>query len=85
MDQPYFFHCFHLSRGDDGSLHGNGLSSLAESVGTVFALPGGSGVFLSVGTPLNNKSGPSSTADIGKNLPHTNDTEAQLTKKWPPT
>jgi hypothetical protein len=85
MGHPYFFHCLDLTGGDDDSLHGNGLSSLSESVGTVFALPGESGVFLSGGTLLNNRSGPSSTADIGKNLPHTNDTESQLTKKWPPT
>ena len=40
------------------------ISSLSESVGTVFALPGESDIFLSVGTLLNNRSGPSSTADI---------------------
>jgi len=85
MDHPYFFHCLDLTGGDDDSLHGNGLSYLSESVGTVFALPGDSGVFLSFGTPLNNRSGPSSTADICRNLPHTNDTESQPTKKWPPT
>ena len=81
MGQPSFFHCLDLTRVDDGSLHGNGPSSLSESVGTVFALPGESGVFLSVGTLLNNRSGPSSTADICRNLSHTNDTEYQLTKK----
>ena len=64
MGHPYFFHCLDLTRGDDGSLNGNGLSFLSESVDTVFALPGDSGVFLSVGIPLNNRSGPSSTADI---------------------
>lgn len=81
MGHPSFFHCLDLTRGDDGSLHGDEPSSLSESVGTVFALPGESGVFLNVGTPLNNRSGPSSIADICRNLPHTNDTEYQLTKK----
>jgi hypothetical protein len=80
MGHPYFFHCLDLTGGDDDSLHGNGLSYLSESVGTVFALPGESDIFLSVGTLLNNRSGPSSTADICRNLPHTNDTESQPTK-----
>jgi len=81
MDHPSFFHCLDLTRGDDGSLNGDEPFSLSESVGTVFALPGESGVFLNGGTPLNNRSGPSSTADMCRNLPHTNDTEYQLTKK----
>jgi len=81
IGHPSFFHCLGLTRGDDGSLHGDEPSSLSESVGTVFALPGESGISLNVGTPQNNRSGPSSTADICRNLPHTNDTEYQLTKK----
>jgi len=85
MGHPSFFHCLDLTRGDDGSLHGDETSSLSEFVGTVFALPGEPDVFLKVGTPQNNSSGLSSTADIYRNLTHTNDTEYQLTKKWPPT
>ena len=81
MGHPSFFHCLDLTRGDDGSLHGDERSSLSEFVGTVFALPGEPGLFLNVGTPQNNRSGPSSNADICRNLSHTNDTEYQLTKK----
>jgi hypothetical protein len=81
MGHPSFFHCLDLTRGDDGSLHGDGPSSLSASVGTVFALPGESDIFLNGGTPLNNRFGPSSTADICRNLSHTNDIEYQLTKK----
>jgi len=75
MDHPSFFHSFCSTRGDGGFLPDSAPSSLSGSAGTVSVLPGESGVSLNGGTLQNNKPALSSTADIRKNLPYTNDSK----------
>jgi len=79
MDHPSFLLWLDLTRGDGGSLPGDGPSSLSVFAGTVFALPGEHILFLNGGIPPNNSSGLSSTADICRNSLHTSDTGSQLT------
>ena len=77
MDHPSFFLCLDLTRGDGGSLPGDGLSSLSESAGTVFVLLGELVLFLNAHTPQNNKPGLSSIVDRRRNLPHTSRNKPQ--------
>jgi len=73
MDHPSFFHSFCSIRADGGSLPNSVPSSLSGSAGTVSVLHGEPGVSLNGGTPPNNRPGLSSTVDIRKNVPCTND------------
>jgi hypothetical protein len=73
IDHPSFFHSFCPTRDGGGFLPADEPSSLSGSAGTVSALPGEPGVSLNGGTPRNNKPALSSTVDIRKNLPYTND------------
>jgi len=76
-DHPSFFHSSYLIRDDGGFLPGGEPSSLSESAGTVFVLPGELVLFLNDGTPQNNKPGLSSIVDIRKNSPYTSRNKLQ--------
>jgi len=71
IDQPSFFHSFHLTRGDGDSLLADVPSSLSEFAGNAFALPGELCAFLNSGIPHYNKPVPSSIADIHRTSHHT--------------
>ena len=82
MDHPSFFDSFHIIHTDGGFLPAGVPSSLSESAGNGFALPGELVLFPNGDTPQNNRPALSSIAGRRRNSLHTSgSTPPPKTKK----